>query len=86
MLLQSHTGQIQLLPALPDAWPTGCAKGLRARGNFEVDITWVNGKLLRTDIHAKSGGTCRIQHEDRQVSFETKPGKTYSLDGQLNRI
>jgi alpha-L-fucosidase 2 len=86
MLLQSHTEQIQLLPALPNAWSTGRVKGLRARNNFEVDLTWADGKLLRTNVHAKSGGTCRIQYGDRQVSFETKPGKTYSLDGDLNRI
>jgi len=61
MLLQSHDGAIELLPALPDAWPEGVVRGLRARGGFEVSIAWRGGRLEQADIVSRRGGECRIR-------------------------
>jgi alpha-L-fucosidase 2 len=61
MLLQSHLDQIQLLPALPDAWKKGSVKGLVARGNFVVDMNWKENKLTDAVLLSRSGGTCVIR-------------------------
>jgi alpha-L-fucosidase 2 len=61
MLLQSHDGSISLLPALPSAWKDGHIKGIKARGNFTVDIQWKNGKLVQSKIYSALGGNCRVK-------------------------
>jgi alpha-L-fucosidase 2 len=60
MLVQSHTGVIEFLPALPACWPTGNMIGLRVRGGFEVDIAWRDGKLIEATIRSLRGNECRI--------------------------
>ncbi len=79
MLLQSHMGFIDLLPALPDAWKDGEVKGLMARGNFEVSMKWGNNKLIEANIISKSGEKCNIRYGDETVSFNTKKGKAYKI-------
>jgi alpha-L-fucosidase 2 len=60
MLLQSHNGELTLLPALPTAWKTGSVKGIKARGNFTLSINWKDGKLSQAKIYSANGGVCRI--------------------------
>lgn len=62
MLMQSNMGYINVLPALPDAWSSGSVKGIVARGNFETDINWEDGKATSVKILSKNGGDCAVQY------------------------
>jgi alpha-L-fucosidase 2 len=80
MLVQSHDGAIHILPALPDAWPSGTAKGLVARGGFVLDISWKEGKVSQVKVTSKLGGNCRIRVYDPlkavdQVNFKEAKGE-----------
>lgn len=83
MLLQSHAGEIELVPALPKSWPTGSVRGLRARGGFEVDIAWSEGKLTHAAVRSKTAGACTIRYGDRTAQATTVPGRAMRLNGSL---
>jgi alpha-L-fucosidase 2 len=61
MLVQSQNGELEFLPALPSSWPNGEVRGLRARGGFEIDIKWLDGRLWRVTILSTIGGPCRVR-------------------------
>ena len=61
MLVQSHAGEIHILPALPAAWPSGRVRGLRLRGGFEVDVQWADGALTRAELRSHLGGVARVR-------------------------
>jgi alpha-L-fucosidase 2 len=79
MLLQSHAGEIELLPALPAAWPDGKIAGARARGAFEVDIEWKGGQLHQAVIHALKGGVCKLRYGASTVQQMINKGEKVVL-------
>ena len=82
MLLQSHAGEIDLLPALPGAWPTGSVRGLRARGGFEVDLAWTAGRLERVTLRSAAGGRARLRYAGRTRELMVPPGGDAAWDGR----
>jgi alpha-L-fucosidase 2 len=82
MLLQSHAGTIDLLPALPKAWPTGHVTGLRARGGFEIDLDWQNGVLQKATIRSTWGTTAKLRSGSAVKSISLKPGDAITWDGR----
>ena len=80
MLVQSHTGKIVLLPALPDVWKDGTVKGLCCRGGFVLEeLTWKDGKPARVTVRSTVGGKLNISWNGKDQSIDTKSGKTYTI-------
>ncbi len=85
MLVQSHAGEIELLPALPKSWTTGGMKGLRARGGYEVDVAWKDGKLAAATVRNVSGeGAFRVRLGEKMTELKVRKGGAISLDATLN--
>lgn len=83
MLLQSHEGEIALLPALPSAWSTGSVTGLRARGGFTVDIHWAAGTLVSAGIHSSTGRECQVRFGSKLAALTLRPGANVLLNADL---
>jgi alpha-L-fucosidase 2 len=86
MLVQSHGGELRLLPALPSAWPNGSVRGLRARGGFEVDVEWRDGRLEAVAIRPRCATTCRLVYGEARRALDCEPGEEIRLDGKLDEI
>jgi hypothetical protein len=92
--LQSHAGTIHLLPAIPKAWETGSFKGLKARGGFELELNWKDGRVQRLMITSATGNPVRILSPNNltgpevnsvqtlkgwEITMETTAGSSYVL-------
>jgi alpha-L-fucosidase 2 len=86
LLLQSHLSSIDVLPALPDAYPSGSISGVCARGGFELDIQWHDMALQNITVRSKAGKLCRLKYKGKIVEFSTEAGKEYKLNAALEII
>jgi alpha-L-fucosidase 2 len=86
MLIQSHAGYVELLPALPEAWKTGKVSGLMARGGFQVDMAWKEGELTAVSVVSRLGNILVLKHGDQEMSYKTSPGQELEFDSALQLI
>lgn len=82
MLMQSRTDEIELLPALPSAWPEGRVRGLRARGGFEVDLAWEKGRLREASVRALAGGATRLRYATQTRDVRLAQDETFTWNGR----
>lgn len=83
MIVQSHQGYLDILPALPGDIKEGEILGLCTRGGFEVDLRWNKGRLSLLTVKSKTGEDCSIKYNDKSIEFKTKAGESYRLNGNL---
>ncbi len=83
MLVQSHAGEVSLLPCLPDELPHGKVSGLMARGGHEVSIEWDNGKLVKTIIKSKLGNPVKVRYGAKVIEYPLEKGESITLNGDL---
>jgi alpha-L-fucosidase 2 len=86
MLVQSHAGEVNLLPSLPNELPDGKVTGLMARGGHEVNMIWKNGKLVETTIKSKLGNPVKIRYGAKVIAFNLEKGESIKLNGDLKEI
>ena len=86
MLLQSHESYLNILPALPQAWPTGFVSGIKARGGYTVDINWMDGKLKDVKVLSANATTCKIKLNQVKASKITSEGKALKFTVIKNSI
>lgn len=86
MLVQSHDGAVHLLPALPDAWKNGAVQGIMARGGFEIDMEWSNGKVAKVNVLSKIGGNLRIRTHVQLTGKNLKEAKGANPNILNNRM
>ncbi|MGP8198196.1 MAG: glycosyl hydrolase family 95 catalytic domain-containing protein [Limisphaerales bacterium] len=82
MLMQSRNGEIELLPALPKAWSSGSVKGLRARGGFEVNLSWKDGRLVAATLKSIRGAPIILRYKDTTRALNLKSGEMFVWNGQ----
>ena len=82
-LIQSHAGEVSLLPALPNSWTHGSVTGLKTRGGFEVSMSWENGKLTVCDIKSILGKPCVVRYGEKIKTYTIQAGKSMRITGEL---
>ena len=82
-LLQSHAGEISILPALPASWKDGSVSGLKARGGYEVSISWKDGKMTSCEIKSEFGHPFTVRYAGKTKDFDLAAGKSVKLGPEL---